>query len=257
MKGYAAFNKGLIYRGKRYAENTVFEENTEIYGKGMPFYKNPLDLFSSCPLVDNKGDFIEFAEIEALDIAKTDDGKRFYTKKLKIGTKLSLWQLKSQIKASDGETLIGGHYAKFIGGKRAKLVGEDCTTLVGSDDSKLIGRYEAKLIGGNNTTLVGGKWATLVGSDNAKLIGEYKARLAGGDNATLVGDKYATLAGGENAIIVGDDRSVAKGKKGAIILLIERDDNMDIVNFKAVQVDGKKIKEDVLYKLENGELIQV
>ncbi len=257
MKGYAAFNKGLIYRGKRYAENTVFEENTEIYGKGMPFYKNPLDLFSGCPLVDNKGDFIEFAEIEALDSAKTDDGKRFYTKKLKIGTKLSLWQLKSQIKASDSETLIGGHYAKFIGGERAKLVGEDCTTLVGGNDSKLIGRYEAKLIGGNNATLVGGKWATLVGSDNAKLIGEYKARLAGGDNATLVGDKYATLAGGENAIIVGDDRSVAKGKKGAIILLIERDDNMDIVNFKAVQVDGKKIKEDVLYKLENGELIQV
>lgn len=265
MKGYAAFNKGLIYRGKRYAENTVFEENTEIYGKGMPFYKNPLDLFSSCPLVDNKGDFIEFAEIEALDNASTDNGKKFYTKKLKIGTKLSLWQLKSQIEASDSETpasgdyikLIGGHFAKLIGGKHAKLVGEDCTTLVGGDDAKLIGEYETKLIGGNNATLVGGKWATLVGGNNAKLIGEYKARLAGGDNATLVGDKYATLAGGENAIIVGDDRSVAKGKKGAIILLIERDDNMDIVNFKAVQVDGKEIKEDVLYKLENGKLIQV
>lgn len=26
MKGYKAFNKGLVCRGKRYAENTVFEE---------------------------------------------------------------------------------------------------------------------------------------------------------------------------------------------------------------------------------------
>lgn len=265
MKGYKAFNKGLICGGKRYAENTVFEETTEICGKGMHFCKNPLDVLKYYPLVDGAGNVTEFAEVETLDDVKTDDNKNFCTKKLKIGKKLSLWQLKSQIESSAGETpasgdyikLIGGHYAKLIGGKYAKLVGDDCTTLVGGNDAKLIGNYEAKLIGGNNATLVGGKWATLVGSDNAKLIGDYKAKLVGGDNATLVGDKYATLAGGENAIIVGDDRSVAKGKKGAIILLIERDDNLDIVNFKAVQVDGKEIEEDVLYKLENGKLIRV
>lgn len=26
MKGYKAFNKGLVCRGKQYAENTIFEE---------------------------------------------------------------------------------------------------------------------------------------------------------------------------------------------------------------------------------------
>ena len=40
-------------------------------------------------------------------------------------------------------------------------------------------------------------------------------------------------------------------------MLVEKDDDMSIVNFKAVQVDGEKIKEDVLYKLENGEFVEV
>ena len=40
-------------------------------------------------------------------------------------------------------------------------------------------------------------------------------------------------------------------------MLVERDGNFNIVNFKAVQVDGEKIKEDVLYRLENGEFVEV
>ena len=44
MKGYKAFDKGLICRGKQYAENTVFEEDkAEICKSGMHFCKNPLD----------------------------------------------------------------------------------------------------------------------------------------------------------------------------------------------------------------------
>ena len=44
MKGYKAFKKGLVCRGKRYAEYTVFEEeDAEICRSGMHFCKNPLD----------------------------------------------------------------------------------------------------------------------------------------------------------------------------------------------------------------------
>lgn len=235
MKGYKAFNKGLVCEGKQYAENTVFEEkNAEIRKSGMHFCKNPFDVLDYYPLVDNEGNVAEFTEVEALDGGETDDNKKFYTKKLKIGTKLSLSQfikasfdvpIKSQAKESDS----------------AALTGDNGTTL----------------IGGNYTKLVGGKNATLVGGDRAKLVGEYNAKLVGGNCAKLVGGNYATLAGGENAIIVGDNGSVAKGKKGAIIVLVERDDSSNIVNFKAVQVDGEKIKEDVLYKLENGKFVAV
>ena len=238
MKGYKAFNKGLICRDKQYAENTVFEEESaEICKIGMHFCKNPLDTLDYYPLIDNKGNITEFAEVEALDDAKTNDNKKFCTKKLKIGAKLNLSQfikasvdvtyqnIKSEVDKKSLKATAGGNYATLAGGDNAKLAG------------------------GNNATLAGGYNATLAGGDNAKL--------AGGNYATLAGGYNATLAGGENSIIVGDNHSIAKGKKGAVIILIERDNNCNIIDFKAIQVDGEKIKEDVLYKLKNGEFVEV
>ena len=206
MKGYKAFNKGLICRDKQYAENTVFEEESaEICKIGMHFCKNPLDTLDYYPLIDNKGNITEFAEVEALDDAKTNDNKKFCTKKLKIGAKLNLSQF---IKASVDVTY---------------------QNIKSEVDKKSL------------KATAGGNYATL----------------AGGYNATLAGGNYATLAGGENSVIVGDNHSIAKGKKGAVIVLIERDNNCNIIDFKAVQVDGEKIKEDVLYKLKNGEFVKV
>ena len=73
MKGYKGFNKGLICRGKHYAENTVFEEETaEICKSGMHFCKNPFDVLNYYGFVNDNGELNEFAEVEALDDSKTD-----------------------------------------------------------------------------------------------------------------------------------------------------------------------------------------
>lgn len=198
MKGYKAFSKGLICRDKSYKENTIFEEeNAEICKSGMHFCKNPLDTLDYYPLIDDNGNITEFAEVEALDDVKTDDNKKFCTKKLKVGAKLTLSQF---IKASIDVTY---------------------------ENSKTEVEKETKMIKSN------------------------------GYNATLAGGENAKLAGGENSLMIGDNGSIAKGKKGAVILLVERDADYNILNFKAVQVDGEKIKEDVLYKLENGEFVEV
>ena len=71
MKGHKAFEKGLICRGKQYAENTVFEEDdVVICEKGMHFCKYPLAVLDYYPLVDDNGNLTEFAEVEALDKKK-------------------------------------------------------------------------------------------------------------------------------------------------------------------------------------------
>ena len=91
MKGYKGFNPGLICKDKQYTENTVFEEpEAKICEKGMHFCKNPFDVLDYYDLVRPDGTPNEFAEVEAPDDAKTDDGKKFCTKKLKIGVKLGL-----------------------------------------------------------------------------------------------------------------------------------------------------------------------
>ena len=91
MKGFKAFGKGMICRGKQYKENTVFEEEKMVICRsGMHFCENPLDVLDYYPLVDSNGNMVEVAEVEALDECKTDDNKKYCTNNLKIGFKLSL-----------------------------------------------------------------------------------------------------------------------------------------------------------------------
>lgn len=91
MKGYKGFEPGLICRGKQYAENTVFEEEeAKICSYGMHFCENPFDVLNYYGFINDTGDFNEFAEVEALDEVKTNDNRKYCTKKLKIGAKLSI-----------------------------------------------------------------------------------------------------------------------------------------------------------------------
>lgn len=94
MKGYKGFEKGLVCRGKQYAENTVFEEEeAEICKSGMHFCALPHQVFSHYYPGENH----EFAEVEALDDPVTDDNAKYCSKKLRIGAKISVFDM---VKAS-------------------------------------------------------------------------------------------------------------------------------------------------------------
>ena len=276
MKGYKAFEKGLVCKGKQYAENTVFEEpEAVVCKKGMHYCHEPLAVLSYYDLVDSDGNISEFAEVEPLDEELTDDGTKFCTRKLKIGGKISLAGLiKAQIEyvkeiadikqgneatlaGGDGATLAGGDGAKLAGGNWAKLAGGNWATLAGGNWATLAGGNGATLAGGDGAKLAGGNWAKLAGGNRAKLAGGDGATLAGGDGATLAGGDGATLAGGDGAILVAGRGSVAKAKKGSLIVLAERDEKGNVCDFCARIVDGDEIKEDVLYRLANGTLKEV
>lgn len=138
MEGYKAFGKGMICRGKQYAENTVFEEGSaEICKSGMHFCKDPLDVLDYYPLVDAGGNITEFAEVEALDDVKTDDGKKYCTTKLKIGAKLSFPEL---VQAS-------------VGGKIERLT--KCKTKKnGKNNENIISRADWAKIGSSGTLAI-------------------------------------------------------------------------------------------------------
>ena len=229
MKGYKGFRKGLICKDKQYAENTIFEEpEANICVNGMHFCKNPMDVLDYYPLIDNNGEMCEFSEVEALDETLTNDEKKYCTKKLKIGARLSLAEF---IKASFDVTY--------------QQIKEEVESV--SDKEK----------SGHWATLAGGEWATLAGGDGAKLAGGYGAKLAGGDNAKLAGGNGATLAGGEHSIMVSENGSKAKGGIGSLIVMVERNGKGEIVNYKAIQIDGDTYKEDTWYRLEDGEIKEV
>ena len=209
MKGYKGFNKGLICKGKQYAENTVFEENkAELCKRGMHFCENPLDVLDFYPLIDDNGDMNEFATVEALDEVQSNDDKKFCTKKLKIGAKLK--------------------FADFVKAS-IKFVIEKCDR-------------ETEKSSGNS--------AQMASSGNS-------AKMASSGN-------YAQMAssGDYSVVMCAGRNGMAKAKKGSWITLAEwvYDENKDRYIPKSVvtkQVDGEVIKEDVFYKLVDGEFTEV
>ena len=94
--------------------------------------------------------------------------------------------------------------------------------------------------------------------------GNYGAATAGNCGAATAGDGGAATARGKastgsNGLSVARGKNVqVKGGIGAILVIAEeRDDTYDIVDWKAVAVDGEVVKADTWYRLENGELVEV
>ena len=224
MKGFKAFGKGMICRGKQYAENTVFEEQEAVICKsGMHFCENPLDVLDYYPLIDSNGNIVEVAEVEALDECQTDDNKKFCTKKLKIGAKLSLTAfVKAAIdfafEKSDGKASTGNGAKLTSSGNGAKLTSSGYGAQLASsgDDAQLASSgYDAQLASSGN----GAKLAS--SGDGAQLAssGDYAKLTSSGYGAQLAssGDYAKLTSSGNGAKLAssGDDAQLASSGDGA------------------------------------------
>ena len=230
MKGYKGFEPGLICRGKQYAENTVFEEEeAEICSCGMHFCENPFDVLGYYGFTNDNGDFNEFAEVEALDEVKTDDNRKFCTKKLKIGAKLSI--------------------SKFINACVDFAIEKTSTCIA---DNKISSGDFAQIGSSGNSAQIGSS------GDSAK-IG------SSGDSAKIgsSGDFAKIGSSGKDCVICcAGHNSVVKAKKGSWITLAEWEYSEEKERYipkcvKTEFVDGERIKEDTLYKLIDGEFVEV
>ena len=229
MKGYKAFKKGMICspygNTKQYAENTVFEEpEASLCHCGMHFCENPLDVLDFFPLIDDNGDLFEVAEVEALD-TPVGDGKKYCTKKLRIGAKLTLPLF---IRAS----------IDFLFEKAKIEEGKDTDTDTDTDtDAASVSKASDE------------RWSKLAASG-------YGSKLA----ASGYGSQLA--ASGKRSVVAAiGPNSIAKAAEGCWITLAEwgLDNEASLIPLcvKTCQVDGKTIKADTFYKLINGEFVEV
>lgn len=98
---------------------------------------------------------------------------------------------------------------------------------------------------------------------------EYNAEIgepatAGYRGAATAGEYGAATSRGKSSVGVngiacarGNDCMVRGGLGSVLVIVSENDDDCDIVEWKAVVVDGDTIKADVWYKLQGGELVEV
>ena len=257
MKGYKGFEPGLICRGKQYAENTVFEEEeAEIYSYGMHFCENPFDVLDYYGFTNDNGDFNEFAEVEALDEVKTDDNRKFCTKKLKIGAKLSISKFinacvdfaieKTSTCIADNKISSGDFAQIGSSGNSAKIGSSGDFAQIGSSGNS------AQIGSSGDSAKIGssGDFAQIGSSGNSAKIG------SSGDSAKI------GSSGKDCVICCAGHNSVVKAKKGSWITLAEWEYSEEKERYipkcvKTEFVDGERIKEDTLYKLIDGEFVEV
>ena len=223
-KGFKAFNKGLICRGKQYAENTVFEEGkAEICKSGMHYCANPFDVLDYYDLVNSNGEVPDFAEVEALDEPKTDDNRKFCTTRLKIGVKLSfgefvkacasyLMEKTKPSKTNSAQIGSSGDYARIgSSGYSAKIGSSGDSAQIGSSgDSAQIGSsgdyaqigssgYSARIGSSGYSAQIGssGDYAQIGSSGDSAKIGSsgYSARIGSSGYSARIGSSgdYARI----------------------------------------------------------------
>lgn len=239
MKGYKGFEPGLICRGKQYAENTVFEEEeAEIYSYGMHFCENPFDVLDYYGFTNDNGDFNEFAGVEALDEVKTNDNRKYCTKKLKIGAKLSI--------------------SKFINACVDFAIEKTSTCIA---DNKISSGDFAQIGSSGDSAQIGSSgYSAQIGSS-----GDFARIGSSGDSAKIgsSGDFAQIGSSGKDCVICcAGHNSVVKAKKGSWITLAEWEYSEEKERYipkcvKTEFVDGERIKEDTLYKLIDGEFVEV
>ena len=244
MKGFKGFDKGLVCRGKQYKENTVFEEEAaEICKSGMHFCENPFDVLEYYDLVNTDGSFNEFAEVEALDKCLTDDNKKYCTKKLKIGAKLSF--------SGFVNACIEFIFEKT---KIEEMDEEDSAQIGSSGDYAKIGSSGdyAKIGSSGGSAQIGSSG----GSAQIGSSGDYAQIGSSGDSAQI------TSEGEDSVICCAGHNSIVRAKKGSWITLSEWERSFEKDRWipkcvKTKFVDGEIIKADTFYRLENGKFVEV
>ena len=276
MKGYKGFNKDMTCRGMQYEEGKIYkmEEEPKCCEKGYHFCENPLDTLDYYDLCDSA-----FAEVEAIgDINRPKEEERqdskIATNKIKIGAKLDLtgfikasidflWEkCKIKDKKQDEDVQASSGYNSKLASS-----GDNSQLASSGDNSKLASS-------GDNSKLASSGYNSQLASSgyNSKLAssGDYSKLASSGDYSQLASSGYYSNIshdkGIENVVCNIGIYGKARGIKGDILVLAEykkidspkhRTYVYKPICVKSKKIDGKFIKENTYYKLENKKFVEV
>ena len=242
LKTYKAFDKDLSCRGFKYEVGKEYEETGDIKAceKGFHACPYPLDVFGYYAPAGSR-----FCEVEQSGKIDGSESDKVCSSKIRIGAELDIRGL---VKAA------------------VSFVKERCTNECNAEPGKpaTAGDYGAATAGDSGAATAGYSGAATAGYSGAATAGNCGAATAGNCGAATAGDYGAATARGKastgsNGLSMARGNNVqVKGGIGAILVIAEEgEDTYDIVDWKAVVVDGEIVKADTWYRLENGELVEV
>ena len=218
IKAYKAFDKDLSCRGFKYEVGKEYEETGYIKACEKGFHACPYPL-------DVFGYYppagARFCEVEQSGKIDDSESNKVCSSKIRIGAELDI---RGIVKAA------------------VSYVKERCTNECNAEPGK---PATAGIYGAATAGIYGVATAGYCGAATAGNYGVATAR-----GKALTGSNGLSVARGKNVQV--------KGGIGAILVIAEeRDNTYDIVDWKAVVVDGEVVKADTWYRLENGELVEV
>ena len=290
LKTYKAFDKDLSCRGFKYEVGKEYEETGDIKAceKGFHACPYPLDVFGYYAPAGSR-----FCEVEQSGKIDDSESDKVCSSKIRIGAELDIRGLvkaavsfvkercTNECNAEPGKPAMAGDCGAAMAGYRGAAMAGDCgAAMAGYRGAAMAGDCGAAMAGDCGAAMAGDCGAAMAGDCGAAMAGDCGAAMAGDSGAAMAGDCGAAMAGDCGAAMAGDSGaamargkastgsnglSVARGKNvqvkggiGAILVIAEeREDTYDIVDWKAVVVDGEVVKADTWYRLENGELVEV
>ena len=274
IKAYKAFDKDLSCRGFKYEVGKEYEETGYIKAceKGFHACPYPLDVFGYYAPAESR-----FCEVEQSGKIDDSESDKVCSSKIRIGAELDIRGLvkaavsyvkercTNECNAEPGKPATAGDRGAATAGYRgAATAGYRGAATAGYRGAATAGDYGAATAGDYGAATAGDRGAATAGDYGAATAGDYGAATAGDSGVATAGYRGAATARGKastgsNGLSVARGKNVqVKGGIGAILVIAEeRDDTYDIVDWKAVVVDGEVVKADTWYRLENGELVEV
>ena len=250
LKTYKAFDKDLSCRGFKYEVGKEYEETGDIKAceKGFHACPYPLDVFGYYAPAGSR-----FCEVEQSGQIDDSESDKVCSSKIRIGAELDIRGLvkaavsfvkercTNECNAEPGKPATAGYRGAATAGYRGAATAGDC-------GAATAGNSGAATAGDCGAATAGYRGAATAGNRGAATAGDYGAATARGKAST--GSNGLSVARGNNVQV--------KGGIGAILVIAEEgEDSYDIVDWKAVVVDGEVVKADTWYRLENGELVEV
>ena len=252
IQAFKGFNEDMSCRGYQFEVGKEYEEDAAIACQsGFHACRNPFDVLTHYPLVNDNGTMSRFAEVEQSGLVDDSESDKTCSSRIKIKAEIGF----------PGFIKAFVEWIKEITNPIRVNVGKDLSDNGG--DSAQIGSsgHSAKIGSSGDSAQIGssGDFAQIGSSGHSAKIGssgDFAKIGSSGDSAQINSE------GADSVICCAGHNSSVKAKKGSWITLSEwKHDEMKgryvPVCVKTEYVDGERIKADTWYKLANGEFVEV
>ena len=242
MKAFKGFKNDLTCRGFKYEVGETYEEeNAELCNTGFHACENPID----CLRYYNPATSV-YHEVELEEVSNEQDiDSKCVGRKITIGAEIGIPEI----------CRLTFEYVK-----------EHCTNAnnVDAENQAMSGYSGVATAGDRGVATAGDYGVATAGYRGAATAGDYGVATAGCSGAATAGDYGVATSRGKSdtgkqglSVVRGSNVRV-KGGLGAVLVIVEENENdYSIKDFATAIVDGKDIKADTWYKIENGKLVEV